>query len=116
MASDQGLHCLSVSHKKDARLIWARKVLEPPCKVRTTPLACRSLENHCTLKAQWSRVVAGKAEIMSKHNLAATENQICGCASREDPDQPRHQLSLISLHFPQVLSYPLSAQRRLCPV
>ena len=21
-ASDQGLHCLSVSHKKDARLIW----------------------------------------------------------------------------------------------
>ena len=25
-ASDPGLHCLPLSHKKDARLIWVRKV------------------------------------------------------------------------------------------
>ena len=27
MASDLGLHCLPMSHKKDARLIWAKKTV-----------------------------------------------------------------------------------------
>ena len=36
VASDLGLHCLPISHKKDARLIWVNKTkstnLYPPMK------------------------------------------------------------------------------------
>ena len=49
---------------------------------------------------------------------ASWQNQQCGCAPSEDSDQPGHPPSLIRvfavrLKKPWVLSYPLSAQRRL---
>ena len=49
---------------------------------------------------------------------ATWQNQQCGCASSEDSDQPGHLPSLIRVFAvrmkkPWVLSYPLSAQRRL---
>ena len=52
-------------------------------------------------------------------NRAATwQNQQCGCAPSEDSDQPGHPPSLIRVFSVRlkkalVLSYPLSAQRRL---
>ena len=56
---------------------------------------------------------------MSFIQWAATwKNQQCGCASSEDSDQPGHPPGLIrvfAVHMKKawVLSYPLSAQRRL---
>ena len=53
------------------------------------------------------------------HNWVTTwQNQQCGCAASEDSDQPRHPPSLIRvfavrMQNPWVLSYPLSAERRL---
>ena len=53
------------------------------------------------------------------HGWAATwQNQQCGCAPSEDSDQPGHPPSLIRVFTVRmkkawVLSYPLSAQRRL---
>ena len=49
---------------------------------------------------------------------ASWQNQQCGCAPSEDWDQPGHQPSLIRVFAVRmkkvwVLSYPLSAQRRL---
>ena len=49
---------------------------------------------------------------------ATWQNQQCGCAPSEDSDQPGHPPSLIRVFVvrmkkPWVLSYPLSAQRRL---
>ena len=46
------------------------------------------------------------------------QNQQCGCAPREDSDQPGHPASLIRVFTVRMkktwaLSYPLSAQRRL---
>ena len=49
---------------------------------------------------------------------ATWQNQQCGCAPRKDSDQPGHPPSLIRvfavrMKIAWVLSYPLSAQRRL---
>ena len=49
---------------------------------------------------------------------ATWQNQQCGCAPNEDSDQPGHPPSLIRVFAVRmkkawVLSYPLSAQRRL---
>ena len=48
---------------------------------------------------------------------ASWQNQKCGCAPREDSDQPGHPPSLIRVFAVRMkkawLSYPLSAQRRL---
>ena len=51
---------------------------------------------------------------------ASWQNQQCGCAPSEDSNQPGHPPSLIRvfavrMRKTRVLSYPLSAQRRLWP-
>ena len=54
---------------------------------------------------------------MSEDKWAATwQNQQCGCAPSEDSDKPGHSPGLIKvfrMKKPWILSYPLSAQRRL---
>ena len=80
----------------------------------------------------WNNVIinTGPLEISSvlkmvllKHRAptiwaASWQNQQCGCAPSEDSDQPGHPPSLIRVFAVRmkkawVLSYPLSAQRRL---
>ena len=54
----------------------------------------------------------------NKKRAATWQNQQCGCAPSKDSDQPGHPPSLIRIFAVRskkawVLSYPLSAQRRL---
>ena len=65
------------------------------------------------------RTVVKHDEKSDRDNWAATwQNQQCGCALSEDSDQPGHPPSLIRVFAVRmkkacVLSYPLSAWRRL---
>ena len=88
------------------------------------------IKNQCILmkKVLWEIIINLLSFIMralQKNNsrchvkwAASWQNQQCGCAPSEDSDQPGHPPSLIGVFTVRmrkawVLSYPLSAQRRL---
>ena len=67
----------------------------------------------------WGSALSRQSLRWSLKWAASWQNQQCGCASSEDSDQPGHPPSLIRVFAVRmkktwVLSYPLSAQRRLC--
>ena len=102
--------------------------LQPPL-----PPSCRGTKQHCVLLQKWwcfqtVRIFCVKNVIFYQNIWAATwQHQQSDCAPSEDSDQPGHPPSLIRVfgmpsliwvfavrmkkHW--VLSYPLSAQRRL---
>ena len=102
--SDQGLHCL------------------PFCLHLLDSLLCRNatLFNSRVITAICSGVPIFRSfmVLFSSNRWAATwQNKQCGCAPSEDSDQPGHP-PVWSVFAPRmekawVLSYPLSAQRRL---
>ena len=60
-ASDQVLHCLLMSHKKPARLIWVNNLDENPLK--------GTVENIADLSARIKEASISKTEIFWNSNL-----------------------------------------------
>ena len=81
-----------------------------------------------TISNEWCRIMVVNFRLIktSQRILLTWANQYCGYASREDSDQPGHQLSIVRVYAVRmkitwIHSYPLSAQLRLirlgiCPV
>ena len=102
--------------------IYVARILSKDRNKRPNGFAgCSSVSVYLWYKRTWPDVAQWQGVLLSNNILiwAATwQNQQSDCAPSEDSDQPRHPPSLISVFNVRmkkawVLSYPLSAQRRL---
>ena len=103
------MHTIIVSVKRKFWFLWQQNRKSASCENSKSILA---------MFMKLGMLIKGTKEITHSIWAATWQNQQSGCVSSEDSDQPGHPPSLISVFAarmkkPWILSYPLSAQRRL---